>query len=87
MPELVTKSIVAPVASCSKIVRFTPSRSTKERFPLRWAGKSVLVSGMEEGKASERHGSKRAATNWESLKRMMKETKMFDLKFQLMIDG
>jgi hypothetical protein len=49
IPEFVTKSIVAPVASCSKIVWSTPPRLTKERFPLSsgaasrpssWAGKA-----------------------------------------------
>lgn len=35
IPELVTKSIEAPVASCSNTVRTTPSSSYVDRFPLR----------------------------------------------------
>lgn len=34
MPELVTNSIFAPVAACSKTVKLTPSRSTKDRLSL-----------------------------------------------------
>lgn len=35
IPELVTNSIFAPVAACSKTVKFVPSRSTKERLSLK----------------------------------------------------
>ena len=38
MPELVTNSILAPVAACSKTVKFWPSRSTKERLSTFGAG-------------------------------------------------
>jgi hypothetical protein len=51
MPELVTKSKVAPVASCSKIVRLTPLRSTKERLPFN-SGALLSAFVLEAGRAT-----------------------------------
>ncbi len=48
MPELVTNSIFAPVAACSKTVKLVPSRSTKDLLSL------GLDSSLGNGEAETR---------------------------------
>lgn len=65
IPELLTNSILAPVAACSKTLKVTPSRSTKER-----------LSCLMEGAAKVRPA--KAASN-DTNERIVRADRMSDL--------
>lgn len=65
IPEFVTKSILAPVASCSNMVCSTPSRLTKDLLPLSSGAASWPKSCV--GKAEETARQARVERNWKRI--------------------
>ncbi len=62
IPEFETKSILAPVTSCSNIVCLTPLRSTYDGLPLATTSKEFELKTLEAGKAVVNQGKTRPAS-------------------------